>query len=171
MQPTTPSGPRDRVVQLIREAADRHGISRRVALSFAWCESRFNPAAEGDLIWHERHAGALYRKHVLHNPRLQSNPDRLTPEVWHSYGLFQLLAPYHVQPLERPAVLLDPVINADRGCAAIALHLAKAQGDVLAARFSYVGGGVAGSRLSPPQRQIVREQLQRALEQFAGEET
>lgn len=158
-------------MQLIREAADRHGVSRRIALAFAWCESRFNPAAEGDLVWHERHAGALYRKHVLHNPRLQSNPARLEPEVWHSYGLFQLLAPYHVLPLEHPRVLLDPVINADRGTAAIATHLERANGEVLAARFSYVGGGVAGSLLSPPQRQIVRESLQRALEQFAGETT
>lgn len=169
MQPLSPDSERARIADLLREAADRHGVERRVVLAFAWIESRWNPSAEGDLIWHERSGGALYRRHVLNNARLARNPARLEPDVWHSYGLLQLLAPYYVEPTEHPRVLLDPVINADRGAGAIARLLARAHGDVLAARYLYVGGGIGGSLLAPAQRFLVREALQEALVRFARE--
>lgn len=164
-----PARPKPDVVAIIRAAADRHCISRRVALAFAWVESRHDPSAEGDLLWHERQGGELYRRNVLESSRLHDNPYRLQPELWHSYGLFALLACWHVHGREHPRLLLDPEINAERGCAQIARHLVRTQGDPLTARFAFIGAGYSGQLIPYARRVVVRRNLQEAMSRFAQE--
>jgi hypothetical protein len=159
------------IASIIRTAADEARLSRRVALAFAWCESKHNPRAAGDLKWAEREGGLLYTKHVLKQARLDHNPDRLRPEVWHSYGLFQLLACYHVGDTESPIRLYEPGLNAKRGCAAIARLLVRSKGDVRSARLAYVGCGYEGGRCSPEVVKDVSGHLLHALERFEGEAT
>lgn len=159
----------DEVRTIIREAADRHAIRRRIALAFAWVESRHDPTLEGDIGWHLRKSGALYHRHVLGNADLACNPARDQPDQWHSYGLFQLLAPYHVRPLEHPRRLLDPHVNADRGCEAIAHLLLRTSGDVQRARFGYIGGGLDGERISAGHRILTSTRLSLALSRFGHE--
>jgi hypothetical protein len=132
------------IVAIIKAAAARHGVPRQYALAFAWIESKLNPAAEGDLKWHEKQGGQLYRRHVLENSRYSLNPARNTPQLWHSYGLYQLLACFFVGDNEHPRRLLNPIINADRGCKYIARLLKKTNDDVRAARLAYVGCGHDG---------------------------
>lgn len=153
------------VVQIMREAADRHAVPRRVALAFAWVESKHNPDCEGDLAWHQRDGGERYRRLVLQNPRFRNNPARLVPEAWHSYGLFQLLACYHVRFDEHPRVLLDAELNAERACVYLARLLEATHGDPLRARLLYVGG----SRLPSEKQTPIFERLHAALQRFHHE--
>ena len=115
---------------LIRRTARRHGVPEPIALATAWLESRMNPDAEGDLLWH------------LDEDRFE----RVVPndfswrwqrDLWHSYGLFQLLAPYHVARSENPTVLLDPEINANRAMVALKRLIKRHKGDVNAVRLAY----------------------------------
>lgn len=161
-QPTQPLD----IMRTIRLEADRHGVARPVALAFAWVESRFNPSLQGDLNWHLKDGGALYRRLVRDAPRFSMNPARTQPELWHSYGLFQLLAPYHLEPREHPHVLLDARVNARRGIATIAKLLSRTSGDPRRARMAYVGGGMDGQLLSVEQRQLVVARLDVALDRF-----
>jgi hypothetical protein len=157
---------RKRIVQLIREEAERQGVPAHVALAFADIESGLQPDAVGDLDWSTRRNGELYRKHVLRSERLQDNPARHDPSAWHSYGLFQLLAPYHVGPLEHPSVLLDPRTNAERGVRFLGQLLSRARGDVYAARLAYVGCGLDGSRCAAADVERIRARLHAALERW-----
>ncbi len=142
-QPTKPAKPsskeRAEMQRLIRLEAERQGVPAHIALAFADAESGFNPKAEGDKDWHLRKGGELYRKNVLGSKALANNPWRNAPELWHSYGLFQLLAPYFSQPAEDPRALLDPKINITRGVGYIRRLLLKHGGDVDAVRLAYTG--------------------------------
>jgi hypothetical protein len=129
------------IASLIAAEALAQGVDPRVALAFADAESALHPDAQGDLDWPYRSNGALYQKHVLGNPSLSRNPYRGDPSIWHSYGLFQLLAPYHVLELEHPAVLLDPHINAQRGVRAVRTALERSGGELYQARRRYAGCG------------------------------
>lgn len=137
------SGPMDEkhapMRAIIAAACRKYGVEFRAALAFAWLESRLNPEAKGDLQWAQWNDGERYRKNVLENPKLANNPFRETPEVWHSYGLFQLLAPYFVSGEEDPRILYNPVINADRGVRKIATSLKAAGGSLGGARIHYAG--------------------------------
>jgi hypothetical protein len=135
--------PRDgrAISALIADEARAQGVDPRVALAFADAESALRPDVQGDLDWPYRSSGALYQKHVLGDPTLSRNPYRGDPSVWHSYGLFQLLAPYHVLELEHPAVLLDPHINAQRGVRAVRTALERSGGELYQARRRYAGCG------------------------------
>lgn len=117
---------------LISRLAVQAGVPVPVALATAWLESRFNPNAEGDLLWHTR--DAKFEAAVPKN-----HPFRSDRALWHSYGLFQLLAPYHVKMNENPLVLLDPEINAQRGIAFLARLMRKHAGNVDAVRLAYTG--------------------------------
>lgn len=117
---------------LIRERAIAHGVPPRLALATARAESNFQPAAEGDLHWHEDRA--RYAKVVP-----STSPFFAQSPLWHSYGLFQLLAPYHVQRNEDPRVLLDPRTNADRGTAFLAALLKRYGDDWDTVRLAYAG--------------------------------
>ena len=130
---------------LIAAEASAQGVDPRVALAFADAESGFRADAQGDCDWPYRNGGELYRKHVLENPALLRNPYRGDPSVWHSYGLFQLLAPYHVHELEHPAVLLDPRVNAQRGVRAVRTALERSGGELYQARRRYAGCGPGSS--------------------------
>lgn len=152
---------------IIRAAADRHGVPRSVALAFAWLESQHDASKEGDLDWPERKAD-LYRKLVKESPLYARNPARDDPTVWHSYGLFQLLSAYHTPPREHPRVLLDPALNADLGCKAIARLLVRAQGDVLSARYAYVGAGFGGQLVGVDSRELITTRLRAAQKRFEG---
>lgn len=121
---------------LIAPIAKKYGVPLRVALAFAWLESRFNPKAEGDLEWYK---GANFKSAVTNNKKFAKNPYRTIPEVWHSYGLFQLLSPYYTNANESPKVLLEPTVNTDRAMKKIALSLKTAKGDVRQARIIYAG--------------------------------
>ena len=160
---------RDDIKAIIREAADRHRIPRRVALAFAWCESRLDPDAKGDLNWSTRDNGRRYQAHVLSAHRLRENPARSDPTVWHSYGLFQLLACYHVRSDEHPSVLYDPMLNADRGCAFIARLLAQVSGNVESARLRYVGLPLESESTATARRETLTR-LRQALSRFEDEE-
>lgn len=159
------------IVRVIREAADRHQVPRQVALAFAWCESRLNPNAQGDLDWHEKRGGSLYQSMVRDAAKFEHNPARYEPAAWHSYGLFQLLAPYHVKPSEHPRVLLNPAINADRGCAEIRRLLTKARGDVRSARLAYVGCGYGGTLCAALVVAQYEKKLNDAMQRYASEGT
>lgn len=164
---TTTERQRDDMIAIIVEAADRHRVPRHVALAFAWCESRFDPRAAGDMGWHERDGGKLYVTRVVQQLRLRENPARSDPKAWHSYGLFQLLACFHVRPAEHPEVLYDPHVNADRGCAFIAQLLRRTGGDVEAARLRYVGLPLEGPNTEHA-RQRVLTKLRAALALFGA---
>jgi hypothetical protein len=161
-----PIKPRVSIPQIIRSAAERHGIPPQIALAFAWLESKHDPRLEGDLGWADRSGGDLYKRRVRDVPMFKSNPARDDREAWHSYGLFQLLAPYHTLAHEHPRVLLDPEINADRGCKAIARLLVKTDGDVLSARYAYTGAGYSGQLVSEDHRTLIATRLRDALERF-----
>lgn len=169
MQRKTPANI-DSAMRLVIEAARAAKVPVHVALAFADLESSFNSRAEGDLDWATRNNGALYRKHVLGNHRLVNNPARNDPAAWHSYGLFQLAAAFHVKPNEHPHELLDAHLNAQRGVAFIAKLLEQNQGDVVRARLAYVGCLPDGSRCSPAQVELYTTRLQRALAKWMGVE-
>lgn len=132
---------RERMIALVRRVARELGVPAAVALAFADVESGFNPAEQGDLKWPEKKP-ELFRKLVLD----KGGPYAGDPSLWHSYGLFQLLAPYHVLVGEHPHVLLDPELNARRGIAAIKRLLKTTGGNAEAARLAYIGCGVDGAR-------------------------
>lgn len=168
-KPTVPPrAPSQEVMAFIRGAARAASVPEHVALAFADVESGLNPRAAGDRDWAYRDGGALYRRHVLANVRLAKNPARLDPGAWHSYGLFQLNAAHFAGPLEHPQELYDARINAQRGCVHIARLLARAKGDVFAARLAYVGCGYDGSKCSREHVAKVRERIGAALERWQG---
>lgn len=122
--------------QIIRGEAIRQGVPVELALATARVESSFNPNAEGDLNWHLNRA--RFDKFV---PR--ENPFRSQPQLWHSYGLFQLLAPYHVKGAESPLVLLDPKVNTERGVRVLRRLLYEHRGDPDLVRLHYTNGDAA----------------------------
>lgn len=133
---STPS--RARMEALVRAEAERQGVDPALALAFAEVESNFNPSAAGDTAWAEKKPD-LYRSLVLDNPKMANNPARYDPRAWHSYGLFQLLAPHHAKPSEHPSVLYDPQLNAQRGVAYIKGLLRKHGDDAAQVRLAYAG--------------------------------
>lgn len=164
-------GTKEYVVSLIRLECSRQGLRPDYALAFAEVESGFNPRQRGDLNWATRAGGALYRVRVLENPRLANNPARTDPSAWHSYGVFQLLAAYHVAPHEHPSVLYDAQTNVQRGVQAIRGLLERAQGDVYAARLAYVGCGFGGDKCEPQRVNEIRTRLSQALSHWASPST
>lgn len=141
-KPMQPRTNREEMIELIRAKARDAGVPEHIALAFADVESNFNARAEGDRKWHERDGGELYIRNVRDNPRLKDNPARLDGAAWHSYGLFQLLAPYYVEPLEHPRVLLDPVVNATRGLRLIKRLYEHYGGDTDKMRIHYGAGSL-----------------------------
>lgn len=134
-----PNNPaKDYVRSLVRSEAARQGVPVPVALAVAELESGFDPRAPGDLDWSKRRGGELYQKLVLDNPRLARNPARDDPSAWHSYGVFQLLAPHFVEPLEHPSALYDAQTNVTRGVNYLRRLLAR-YGDPVSARLAYIG--------------------------------
>jgi soluble lytic murein transglycosylase-like protein len=154
------------ILALIRGEADRQHVPRAIALAFAAVESGFNPHAEGDLNWPTKKDGTLYRQHVLEQARLARNPARDDPAAWHSYGLFQLLAPYHVPAHLHPRELLRPSLNAEIGIRYIAKLLGQAGGDPAKARLAYVGCGLDGKRCSATIRDTVLAAFAAAYEHW-----
>jgi soluble lytic murein transglycosylase-like protein len=154
------------IIALIRAEADRQHVPRAIALAFAAVESAFNPQAEGDLNWPTKRDGALYREHVLEQVRLMHNPARNDPAAWHSYGLYQLLAPYHVPAHLHPRELLRPGLNAEIGIRFIASLLKQAGGDPAKARLAYVGCGLDGRRCSEGTRENVLAAFATAYEHW-----
>lgn len=133
-------GPVDReaMIRLIREEAARQGVPAPIALAVAEVESEFDPTAAGDRAWADKRP-ELYQRLVVNNPKLAQNPARLDRKAWHSYGLFQLLAPHFVRGAEHPNVLLDPKVNAQRGIAFIKNLLKRHGDDVSKMRLAYAG--------------------------------
>ena len=97
---------------------------------------------------------------------MPNNPAIADPTAWGSYGLFGLLAAYHVLPDEHPHALWDEAINATRGISAIRRALLRANGDVLRARLLYVGCGLDGSLCSAPTVARINARLERALQRW-----
>jgi soluble lytic murein transglycosylase-like protein len=137
---TTPSSAaeRARMISLVRMEAARQGVPEAIALAFAEVESDFDANAHGDMLWAEKKP-QLYQKLVLENPQFDDNPARTDPSAWHSYGLFQLLAPHHTRPGEHPSALSDPTLNARRGIAFIKALLRKHGDDLAETRLAYAG--------------------------------
>jgi hypothetical protein len=156
---------RNDVIAIILQAAEKHRVPADVALAFAWCESRFVPSAEGDLNWSTREGSKRYERNVLRQKRLTYNPARCEPEAWHSYGLFQLLACYHVADREHPSALLDPERNADVGCKFIRGLLNRTGGDAEAARLLFVGLPLDGESTAADRAKVLGN-LRAALERF-----
>jgi hypothetical protein len=153
------------IIAIILRAAERYRVPPDVALAFAWCESHFVPTAEGDLGWAGRDGGRRYQRNVLRSLRLKYNPAREDPDCWHSYGLFQLLACFHVGDNEHPSALLDPARNADLACKFIRGLLDRTRDDPEAARLLYVGLPLEGAS-TEQDRQKVLANLRAALERF-----
>lgn len=146
---------------LITRVAQQHGVPVPIALAFAWLESRFDPTAEGDKQWAFKRPDK-YRSLVLDSARFANNPWRTEAARWHSYGLFQLLAPYHTKPDEDPRALLDPETNAQRGIATIANLLEQHDGDPIAARLAFAGA----LKLGPETQAMLGKRLREALDRF-----
>jgi soluble lytic murein transglycosylase-like protein len=126
------------MIALVRAEAQRQGVEPALALATAEVESQFDPNAKGDVLWAQKKP-ALYIKLVRDNPLMARNPARTEPTAWHSYGLFQLLAPHHVRALEHPSVLFDPQLNAQRGIAFIKGLMRKHGSDPVTMRLAYAG--------------------------------
>ena len=152
------------MVALIRAEAERQGVDPKLALATAEVESNFNPRAAGDLGWATWNDGARYKQHVLGNDALTSNPARLDPSVWHSYGLFQLLAPYHVTGREHPSVLYDPAVNAQRGVAYLRALAKRYGGDPAQVRLAYAGA----LHLDAASQERALTRFAKAFEQWGG---
>jgi hypothetical protein len=150
-KPEKVSAQRRKMIDLITREARAQGVDPVLALAIAETESGFNPAAKGDARWSELDGGKRYREHVLDNPKFAANPARTSPKEWFSYGLFQLLAPYHVGPSEHPRVLWDPAINAARGVAVLKQLMRKHGGDVAQVRLAYAGA----LKLEPAAQELV----------------
>lgn len=144
---------RDVMRALIRVEARRQGVPEHVALAFARVESNFDPLAKGDLEWHKDRA--RYERVVPY-----SSPFFDQPKLWHSYGLYQLLAPYHLSDwTEDPRVLYDARTNAQRGIATIKRLLTRYAGSVDKARLAYTGA----LKASPETQARILEKLREAL--------
>lgn len=159
----------DAMQALVRRVASSLGVPTAVALAFAEVESKFNARLEGDLEW-PNNKPELYRKLVLDNSAMAHNPARTDKSAWHSYGLFQLLAPYHVRPNEHPRILLDPQTNAVRGITHLRQVLRRAGGDVAGARLAYVGCGVDGSACSTQTQEAVLARFAPIYQRWAEQE-
>lgn len=125
-----------RMRKIIRAEAIRQGVPVELAMATARVESNFDPNAEGDKNWHLN--TVRFEREVPKN-----NPFRARPELWHSYGLFQLLAPYYVLPGEDPRVLLDPEINAKRGVRILKRLMHTHLGDPNKVRLHYTNADAA----------------------------
>ena len=154
------------IIAIILRAAERHHVPANIALAFAWCESKFMPTAEGDLDWATRDGGRRYQRSVLNAPRLKFNPGRDDADCWHSYGLFQLLACFHVGDIEHPSMLLDPHRNADAACRFIRGLLNRTDGDPERARLLYVGLPFEGPSTAKERARVLGN-LRDALERFS----
>lgn len=157
----TPPLPTREIHAIITRAALKHGVPVPVAMAWAEVESRFNPNAAGDKLWASKRPG-LYRDLVL--VKLGKNPEANNPAAWHSYGLFQLLAPYHVGMTENPAILYNPEVNADRGLRTVANLLKRTHGDPIAARLLYVGEG--SDPIDTPAEKAIAENIRGALSRW-----
>lgn len=164
VQPTVLKTERQKKARaLVTRIALELGVPVNVALAFASLESNLNPDAEGDLQWVELHPDR-YQALVLDSARFADNPWRTDRSRWHSYGLFQLLAPHHALPMEDPRALLDAETNARRGLAYIKNLLKKNNGDVDKARLAFAGA----SKLSGATQDMLVARLHRAMAQFEG---
>jgi hypothetical protein len=155
---TSGQGPQEAIEALIRTEAIRQGVPPHVALATAWVESRMQPNAEGDTRWHDN--AERFRKSVP-----QDNPYRSIPKLWHAYGLFQLLAPYHVRGNESPLVLLDVPTNIERGVTRLRELLAISR-DLDEVRLRYVGA----TKLSPERREPILHEWRNALQRYMVQE-
>lgn len=162
-----PKTDREEMINLIRAKARAAGVPEYIALAFADVESSFNARAIGDRNWHKKDGGAKYIKNVRDNPRLKDNPARLEPAEWQSYGLFQLLSPYYVEPHEHPRVLLDPEINATRGLRLIKRLYEHYGGDTDKMRIHYAAGSL---NVSDDTREQVLSRFRPALEKWKAQE-
>lgn len=162
MTTTMKSGPMSEryssIRAIITKIAQKYGVPPIVALKYAWLESKFNPNAEGDKEWNK---GPMFEKVVTKNKKFAKNPYRNDPSVWHSYGLFQLLAPYFVKGEESPRVLFDPQINTERAMIKIATALKMAGGDDRKARIIYAGASKSSS--------AVKDKILARYDSIAGE--
>ena len=151
--------PSPEIRALIEREAVVQGVPPEVALAFAELESGFNPRAFGDRDWASRRPKQW--SELL--SRMPNNPAIDAPGVWGSYGLFGLLAAYHVQPDEHPNVLWDPARNVQRGVTAIKHALQRTKGDTEQARLLYVGCGADGENCSPGYAASVVARFRNAL--------
>jgi hypothetical protein len=158
-RPVTLTAQQKTMATLIARIARELDAPVDVALAFAWLESRLNPAAQGDLQWPTTHADKFRE---LVTVKLAQSPYAGDASLWHSYGLFQLLAPHFVGPREDPRVLLDPEVNARRGITFLKRQLAAHNGDVGKARLAFAG---ALSSSSAYQGRVLAR-LASALDQF-----
>jgi hypothetical protein len=149
---------------LITASANKHGVPPSVALAFAWLESKFNPNARGDLTWHTWEGGKRFQENVLDNPKFANNPYKNQPELWHSYGLFQLLSPYFTKEMENPQVLYDPNINTERAMVKIANSLKAANGSVVHARLIYAGA----TKLNSQTQALLANRVNSAMKFFSS---
>jgi hypothetical protein len=147
---------------LITASARKHGVPPEIALAFAWLESKFDPNAKGDLTWHLWENGKRYQENVLQNPKFVNNPYKNQAELWHSYGLFQLLAPHFLSGNENPQILYDPEINTDRAMVKIANSLKKANGSVVHARLIYAGA----TKLNSQTQALLANRINSAIKLF-----
>lgn len=117
---------------MVRVEAREQGVPALLALATARVESHFDHDAIGDRNWH-------LNRSRFDRVVSRESPYYDQPELWRSYGVFQLLAPYHVEPGEDPRVLLDPPTNIARGVRRLKDLLSRCNGDWDAVRLAYKG--------------------------------
>ena len=151
------------MMQYIAGKAHAAGVPTELALAFAWLESRFNPAAKGDLLWADKFPDR-YKRYVLENPALSANPYKHDRALWHSYGLFGLMAAHFTRGAEHPHLLYNHEVNTDRALVFIKRLLRENGNDPVATRLAYAGAGNAAVET----QQLLESRVKSALRQFEG---
>jgi hypothetical protein len=124
------------LIALIVEEAQAQGLSPALALQFALAETSIRNVV-GDTHLADR-PGYMEKIREEH----PENPYVGQPELWASYGPFQLQARWFVRGTEDPRVLLDPFVSVPRAITFIKRKLDQAGGDPALARALYVCGSL-----------------------------
>jgi hypothetical protein len=149
------------VQKAIVAEARRQGVDPAVALLFADLETSFRNV-RGDSGWPFRRRSdgrTNWEALVRDSSTLADNPYRGRPELWVSYGPFQLLSPFTIasyNPMADPRVLDNVALNVRLGVAKIKRLSDKYGGDVERMRLAYVCGSPGACSSSRRQQILAR---------------
>lgn len=113
------------IKSIITEEARKQGLNPKIALLFAFLESRYTNKL-GDTNWpfkRDETGKTNWEKYVLNSKTLKYNPYVDEKELWISYGPFQILSAFHIDKIDAtasPLILLDVRTNA-----AVAIQIIK----------------------------------------------
>lgn len=137
------------IQNIIVAEAKRQGLDPAVALLFADLETGIKNTT-GDDRWpyRVRNDGRTnWEATVRDESRYDTNPYKNNPDIWISYGPFQLLSPHTVYQFDRnadPRKLADVKLNTKLAVAKIIRLRELYKGDVSRMRHAYVCGSDTG---------------------------